>query len=380
MGSIQPQFFFVDHLGYCPWGKSARAPEWRLLGHCRKCSRPIHGEIEGEAYVEIEGRSRWADAMGTAGGTPDLLVSERVVTALKGAGITCARAWPVVIERVWGPLKHKPGPAYSHLSVPGRMNIDLVASGVTGSLPCPECLRPTIETDNPRRYVPVASSWDGADLFRMRNWEIGRLCCTRKVLDLARKERWTNFRFIPMDAEGEYALGWRGVDYLGKKWPPDKWYPDRPSAGKTAEEWAAQLFCGDPRKEHFARRALMDLGDQVVGPLVEVLHSTDLAKRQRAANYLSYLREVRDMPLPPEVEVEVDEVHRGYIAGFLSEYGERAIPGFINILKAAPGPQRKYAALELLKARSLKYAQMLENNRDLLRKTLAEFGLPNAPP
>ncbi len=72
--------------------------------------------------------------------------------------------------------------------------------------------------------LPRLRTWDGSDVFAVTN--CGRFWgCTLRVIEIARAQRWTNFKFVPFDIEHSLQCGWEGIDYLGKTWPPDSWYP-----------------------------------------------------------------------------------------------------------------------------------------------------------
>jgi hypothetical protein len=109
---------------------------------------------------------------------------------------------------------------------------------------------------------------------------------TMKVLLLARELRWTNFSFVPLDAKQRHLAGWKGIDYLGKKWPPE-YYPVSPSAGQTAMGWVQDYLSEDENKIAKAYQALSDLGTAGDEDLLLLLSHADERVRKTAATFLS---------------------------------------------------------------------------------------------
>ena len=63
-----------------------------------------------------------------------------------------------------------------------------------------------------RRYIMVPGSWDGNPLFRDPILYPRVNFCTQKVLDVAYRYRFTNFRFEQM--EGPFDSEGKGINYL----------------------------------------------------------------------------------------------------------------------------------------------------------------------
>ena len=63
------------------------------------------------------------------------------------------------------------------------------------------------------RPLPIiAGTWNGSHFFKAGI----RLACSKAVLELARKSRWTNLSFncIATTPRARTAVGWSGIDYL----------------------------------------------------------------------------------------------------------------------------------------------------------------------
>jgi len=206
----------------------------------------------------------WADIIGTGSGSPPFIVSDRVINALSDLGTTGFTANPVTISSVLDPrLSNSRQPSYFYLSIHGRVSIDWKKSRLAE--PCLSCgapLNPQIGT--PEKVFPIESSWDSTDIFEGVPW--GGPYCTLRILELARKQHWTNFRFYAIGEEQNVMSGWDGIDYLGKQWPP-LWYGNSPSVGKTPDEWLEEFFSisgqsdVDYLRYQVALRALNDLGE-----------------------------------------------------------------------------------------------------------------------
>jgi hypothetical protein len=178
-------------------------------------------------------------------------------------------------------LASLPIPKYFYLAIKGTMRIDWERSGLHE--PCSVCGAPVkAQIKSPDRIYLVEDTWDGSDLFRGRPY--GGPYCTLRVLLLAREERWTNFRFYPIDESHEVQVYSEGIDYLGDQWPPT-WCADRPSAGKALNEWLDDFFSLGETPEDYKRymaamRALDDLGAEALPPLIERFNAGSL----KAAN------------------------------------------------------------------------------------------------
>ncbi|RNC80981.1 MAG: hypothetical protein ED559_04040 [Phycisphaera sp.] len=98
---------------------------------------------------------------------------------------------------------------------------DLKASGFGDSTFCPECHKFTSKYRDPERIVLDESSfdWDKSDFFTYLPFGHG-VFVSKRVIEVARTERWTNAMFRTHDA---IYTGGRPIDYLAKDWPPPGW-------------------------------------------------------------------------------------------------------------------------------------------------------------
>jgi len=114
------------------------------------------------------------------------------------------------------------------------------------------------------------------------------MICTRRVLEVARENRWTNARFVPVDAphrNREWHSRWC-IDYLGDQWPPSEWYPPLPSHGRSLEGWIDYLRLSAGGN---VREALIDFGPIAIARVRELLQDDNDQVRANAAEVLSYI-------------------------------------------------------------------------------------------
>ncbi|MBX9788588.1 MAG: HEAT repeat domain-containing protein [Pirellulales bacterium] len=303
---MKPTFFRVrDDHNYSqrrfPWGHAvygtldAEIPQRA----CSACGRGFRTRYAGRLSVCTEYGREWSDVIGTSGNTVGFLISERVLSGLRDAGIDSFEYFEVEIAEVRSQrLRVLPQPRYYYISPTGRIDIDPVRTEfklrVLGT--CGECARllfesipPELSPDRwiPDRWIPKLDTWDGSHLLQFGNISGSDVLCTERVLLLAREHRWTNFRFQPVDISRRDSIRWRGIDYLGKKWPPD-WYPAPASQGKNAAEWATQLRSRDPELHWAAIEALQELREEAIPALVPLLDADDERLRLDSARLLLY--------------------------------------------------------------------------------------------
>lgn len=179
---------------------------------------PEHGDIlyypSGEFDVVVEGGNRYPDVLG-CGAYPFLIVSQSVVNAWRGAGITSFHSYQVHVDEVRSRSKllhETEPPLYHRIEIDGRCEIDFAASGLEIVRFSPECQHLVTKPSMSSGFRMVSGSWDANPLFRDQLHYPRVSFCTQLVLDLARSNRFTNFRFEAM--QGPYDHGSKGIDYL----------------------------------------------------------------------------------------------------------------------------------------------------------------------
>jgi len=338
---VSMMFFRFDarELLRYPWGRTTNigVAEKHYGPDCPGCGRR-ESRYYGKLSVKIEGGGVWPDILSNRDGYPtSFMLSERVIESLSKAGVTSFEAQPVRIVKVASrKLRQNDAPRYYYLNIVGRIDIDWEASGLADVPRCPVCgCRNGSNPAGVRAFVPLADSWDGSDIFELRNYPSGMVFCSEKVLFLARQHRWTNFYFEPMDVLQRYTWGWPGIDYLGNRWPP-KWYPDPPHVGKSTAEWVEEFCSGDYWRQKKASAALTELIDEAMPLLLRLVKEgppkvADLAAHQ----ILGWSREQKDS-IPAEVAQacaavivqhldDLDPYNRYLAARLLSSYHETGV-------------------------------------------------------
>ena len=154
-------------------------------------------------------------------------------------------------------------------------------------------------------------------MFEARNDALDKVYCTFKVLELARKHRWTGARFELATTPFDRSLWWNGIRYLGRKWPPVL-QPPEPSAGKTPAEWLEAnvmtligrgMDIGERHRQLVKIRfALLWLGGEVLdGLIVQLDHESPLVRRD-AAYLIDCACKRERIELAPEVRERIAAV------------------------------------------------------------------------
>lgn len=153
-----------------------------------------------------------------------------------------------------------------------------------------------------------------------------RLLARLPFLELCRDQKWKALSFNVADQPDVLNSSWDGVPIHDAPWPPTQWTPPLPSAGKSVDEWVAELVeagseihpaHGHKREElaieraRLARNALIWIGAPAVVPLIRELSHSDARARWAVAHALRCLREHRKIPLPAAGETRMREILSG---------------------------------------------------------------------
>lgn len=95
----------------------------------------------------------------------------------------------------------------------------------TGNPSDPRLKYGAVEFTQQIQKVLIDPEWQGEDFMKVPNRTdgialFGAFYCSRKVVEIARRESWSNFCFYPFDRMGS-AFG----DFRKFSWPPETWYP-----------------------------------------------------------------------------------------------------------------------------------------------------------
>lgn len=192
------QFFVMKYKQDEPWISNARPSKFEEIVDPEfgaVWQKPL-GPLDLDMYDEGD---FWPDIMGCGGGVHGPYVSELVKRALETEGIDYGKAYPAtVVGDVPPALRAQIPPTYFWLGAHVGAAIDYDKSGyrikgrskTTGIT----YLDPLVE---PKQIMFVEGSWDGSDLFVASPPMV--FFCTRRLIELASKYRWTNFRFVPIE-------------------------------------------------------------------------------------------------------------------------------------------------------------------------------------
>ncbi|RNC80983.1 MAG: hypothetical protein ED559_04050 [Phycisphaera sp.] len=148
-------------------------------------------------------------------------VTQRVIDGLQKHGVKGWSAFEVTPKDVPRLVRLRLPKLYA-LGVDNHWGaLDLDASGFSDSTFCPECHKFTSPYRDPQQLVLDEDSfdWEASDFFSYLPFGLG-VFVTRRVIEIARSERWTNARFRKHDA---VFFRSREIDYLANRWPPPGW-------------------------------------------------------------------------------------------------------------------------------------------------------------
>ncbi len=285
---MEPRFFRVR----CASSGSesmplATGPGFGLSGGiCCGCGLACQ-ELVGVGRFVIKGdAAAWPDVIPM--GEAPFLVSERIAASLHEMCPDTVTPLPTEITAVKGrALRRLPRMEYYYLRIGSSLRLDAEASGIGDWPYCDECGR-FISATRRRltRYVLAEDAeWDGSDVSKVGSYMLWRvLCVTRRIVDRARECEWTNLRIEPLDIPLSASCRWSGIDYLGDRWPPVRWYPE--VAGNDVPTWIDRLQSEDRREQTEAIQALQELGKPAIEALGGLVTAGDAEARARASRVL----------------------------------------------------------------------------------------------
>lgn len=259
--------------------------------------------------VSINKGTKWKDAIGGRDfATFFLLLSEKAAQAFENAGLTGYEVEPVRIDKIQSKALRDSAttrPWYSLLKVIGKVDLDFEASGIPpDEMHAATTMPARPSRPQPSRLVFTASSEGQSDFAMIGNYRTGHIFCSEQVVSVAREHGLTNFRFTPSHLLHHQKMNWaKGVDYLGRTWPP-RWEPPHAREQKPLADWLAALRDGEREPGAEARpwiyHPLMDFGLETVPGLFEILRDGTMEQRQRAARLLYSLRVDDKLRLPKQ--------------------------------------------------------------------------------
>jgi hypothetical protein len=180
--------------------------------------------------------NKWTDFLSTIASGSPLLCSERVVEAIAAAKLTGYKVVSVKLFPRLGPAIKPPWPYY--WIVPTGAWYRCRAKYYLGCQDDHRYVFVDESPDEPRgrssgsstdsiyfKRIPRPETWDGNDFNYYTPTSpvgvYGITLCSRRVVDLAARNKWTNVIFQPVDAVDNYA-----PNHLKEPWPPASFYSE----------------------------------------------------------------------------------------------------------------------------------------------------------
>jgi hypothetical protein len=185
-------------------------------------------------YLMTIGR-KWMDFLTPRLSQSPLLCSERVLNGMLSANLTGFRA---LLTRLHPPGKKAISPPWNYYwiiptGLPYQFSKKLYRGSqkihqykfVFESADLDECRRQSLASKEflYSKRIPIEETWDGKDFNRLTKEDpvgsAGYTLCSRRVLDLAARDKWTNIQFAPFDRVDPFP-----IDHLNGPWPPKSFY------------------------------------------------------------------------------------------------------------------------------------------------------------
>lgn len=192
-------------------------------------------QYQGKVYMRLVSKGRtWMDFTTPRSSSTPLLCSERVVQALAQESATGYKAIRV---EFWTKLcKKMDAPCPYYIILPTGQPYLCRSKYYTGSQSEHRYVFLDESPDEPRyrslgdnkdwiysKRVPRPETWDGSDFNVLAIGHpvgiYGLTWCSRRIVDVAAREKWTNVMFQPVDAIDNYV-----PNHLKEPWPPASFY------------------------------------------------------------------------------------------------------------------------------------------------------------
>lgn len=203
---------------------------------CSLCQRPYPDQSQHSYFLDSisDTGTKWPDFIMTASTFFDC-VTEHVVKGLTSHGAKGWEAIPVKIPNRTLAGEHMdahihkntrsgqklPNLFILHSAHWGRL--DLQSSGLGDCTFCAECGKAVSNFKEPDQLVIDQSTfdWDASDFFHFTPWGQPRLFVTRRIIEIARVERWTGVYFEPLGVPYNLMSRFRNrINPLDTQWPP----------------------------------------------------------------------------------------------------------------------------------------------------------------
>lgn len=220
------ELLFVKHDNAEPWAARVAGPT-KVTDECTKCgaSQRVHCDTAKVTIDDVRPSQKWPDAIGgDSAGNDHVLISQKAVDAFgvldKGDYELVEASFDVSCPTNYFLVVGKLGIAFK--AIPGFEAFTCRCGRLQKGIPDDVAAKvgPAIRS---RILEPIEETWSGSPFLTGR---VGNLLCSREVVEVARNQELSNFKFDRIDSTPRQRGSWDGIDYLGKQWPPEKWYPD----------------------------------------------------------------------------------------------------------------------------------------------------------
>lgn len=202
---------------------------------CLTAEEALEQEGPSEVILMSKGK-KWTDFLSTRNSASPLLCAERVVEAIAGEKLNGYKAVPVKLFARIGVKVSPPWPYY--WIIPTGASYRCRAKYYLGSQRDHRYVFVDESPDEPRgrssgscteyiyfKRIPRPETWDGNDFNRYTINDpvgvYGVTLCSRRVVNLAARDKWTNVSFQPVDAVDNYI-----PNHLKEPWPPLSFYSE----------------------------------------------------------------------------------------------------------------------------------------------------------
>ncbi len=185
---------------------------------CEKCGR-VRIKFAEKLIAKVSSKkNKWPDWLDCPLG-PSIILSERVLETWKAEKVGEFPARELFIEQpITGLLKKREQPKYFWVETSkiAGIQLDWEASRYFNLRCCVACRELSYDRDHFQSFmqktplVLINSSWNGANLFTAEG--AGYIFCTEALVKSAARQKFTNFRFVPVE-EGD-GVDVEGIDYL----------------------------------------------------------------------------------------------------------------------------------------------------------------------
>jgi hypothetical protein len=191
------------------------AEAWKVV-ECPVCrarvDRPA-GLVTVAVVPKTKGGKCWPDISQSDGRVRGLCISRQVKDCLDMEGYRYGVTLPVAVAPPFP--KGLVGSPPEYCMVLGELGacFDFEKAGMTVHARCLGCGRVEREAKSPLQKDFVRDTWNGMEIF-ITDLSPYSFYCTERVVELARRHRWTGFCFIPLEQAHDYTHP--GIDYLSE--------------------------------------------------------------------------------------------------------------------------------------------------------------------